>query len=92
MRYYKDIYRLIISPANLFSAWEVFKSDKRNKPDVAEFERNLEENIFKLQRELRDKTYKHEPYKRFWIQDPKQRRIHKVKGTPFFAHLVNDCS
>ena len=78
MKVYKDIYGLIISPENLFAAWKIFKSDKRNKSDVGKFERNLERNIFGLLRELRDKTYRHGPYSGFWINDPKRRRIHKA--------------
>ena len=43
MRVYRDIFNLIISPENLFLAWDIFKRDKQNKPDVWEFERKLEE-------------------------------------------------
>ncbi len=78
MKVYRDIYGQIISPENLFAAWRVFKNDKRNKPDVVKFERHLEENIFHLHRELRDKTYRHGGYYGFWIRDPKLRRIHKA--------------
>ncbi len=78
MKMYKDLYRLIISAENLFAAWEVFKRDKRNKPDVAEFEQKVEQHIFQLRRDLRDKTYKHGPYYGFWVHDPKRRRIHKA--------------
>ena len=78
MKIYKDLYRLIISAENLFAAWEVFKSDKRNKPDVAEFEQKIEQHIFQLRRDLRDKAYRHGPYYGFWVHDPKRRRIHKA--------------
>jgi len=78
MKIYKDLYWSIISPQTLFRAWEIFKSDKRNKPDVAEFELNLEQNIFDLYRDLKNETYKHGPYRGFWIHDPKLRRIHKA--------------
>ena len=78
MKIYKDLYPLIISAENLFAAWEIFKRDKRNKPDVAEFEENVERHIFQLRHDLRDKTYKHGPYYGFWIHDPKRRRIHKA--------------
>jgi RNA-directed DNA polymerase len=78
MKIYKNLYPLIISAENLFAAWEVFKSDKRNKPDVAEFEQKVEQHIFQLRRELRDKTYRHGPYYGFWVHDPKRRRIHKA--------------
>lgn len=62
----------------LFSAWNEFKNGKQKKRDVLEFEFNLEENIFQLHNELKEKTYKHGPYKGFWIQDPKPRHIHKA--------------
>ena len=78
MKIYKDLYWSIISPQSLFRAWEIFKSDKRNKPDVAEFELNIEHNIFDLYRDLKNQTYRHGPYKGFWIHDPKIRRIHKA--------------
>lgn len=78
MRIYKDTFWLIISPQALFHAWEVFRSDKRNKPDVAAFELDLEQNIFKLYRELKSGEYRHQPYMGFWIHDPKLRRIHKA--------------
>ena len=78
MKIYKDLYRLIISAENLFAAWEVFKRDKRNKPDVAEFGQKVEQHIFQLRRDLQDKTYKHGPYYGFWVHDPKRRRIHKA--------------
>lgn len=78
MKIYKNLYWSIISPASLFHAWDIFKKDKRNKPDVANFESNLEDNIFKLYRELKNETYKHDSYVGFWIHDPKLRRIHKA--------------
>lgn len=78
MKFYKDLYWSIISPKTLFRAWEIFKSDKRKKPDVALFERDIEKNIFDLYIDLKDETYKHGAYKGFWIHDPKLRRIHKA--------------
>lgn len=78
MRIYKNIFDFIIDPENLFIAWDRFKSDKKHKKGVAEFEENLEQNIFQLHRELRDQTYRHGTYEGFWIQDPKLRHIHKA--------------
>ena len=54
------------------------KQDKGNKIDVARFEWHLEENIFQLHRDLKNKTYRHGPYEGFYIHDPKQRHIHKA--------------
>jgi len=79
MKIYKNLFNDIISAENLFSAWDKFKNGKRNKKDVQHFEWNLEENIFKLHRELKNKTYKHSSYISFNISDPKPRNIHKAQ-------------
>jgi len=78
MKIYRDLFNLIISPENLFSAWDAFEKGKQNKQDVQRFEWNLEENIFELHRDLKGKIYKHGPYQGFYIRDPKQRHIHKA--------------
>ena len=78
MKIYWNLFDDIISLENLFKAWEEFRKGKQSKPDVQHFERNLEENIFKLHLDLVNKTYKHGPYHSFYIQDPKQRLIHKA--------------
>ena len=78
MKTYTDIFERIISSENLFSAWDEFKSGKREKPDVQRFEWNLERNIFQLHRDLKSGAYRHGPYEGFYIKDPKQRHIHKA--------------
>lgn len=74
----KDLFLKIADPENLFSAWNEFKRGKRNKEDVLRFEKNLEQHIFGLYRDLKAEMYKHGPYKPFWLYDPKRRRIHKA--------------
>ena len=78
MKIYNNLFDKIIYPENLFLAWGTFKIDKKNKDDVQKFEWQLEKNIFRLHRKLRDKTYKHGPYVGFYIHDPKRRHIHKA--------------
>jgi len=78
MKTYSGLFNIIVSLENLFSAWDVFKKGKQTRPDVQRFEWHLEENIFKLHRELKNKTYRHGPYTGFYIKDPKQRHIHKA--------------
>lgn len=68
----------MIAPENLFAAWDIFKIEKRGKIDVMEFEKNLEQHIFQLHRDLKNKTYEHGPYTGFYITDPKRRHIHKA--------------
>jgi retron-type reverse transcriptase len=78
MRIYNKLFERIIEPENLFSAWDKFRKGKNEKLDVLRFEKNLEQNIFQLHRDLRDKTYKHGGYTSFYIHDPKPRHIHKA--------------
>ncbi len=68
----------IISLPNLLQAWKEFKKCKTRKTDVAEFEFNLESNLFSLYQELINKTYKPAKYEAFFVYDPKRRHIHKA--------------
>ncbi len=63
---------------NLFLAWREFHQGKRNKSDVQKFEFNLENNLFQLHYELKNKAYRHSHYTAFNVCDPKLRRIHKA--------------
>lgn len=78
MKTYKRIFDSLIAPEHLFGAWDEFKKEKRNKADVMNFERDVEQHIFQLHRDLKDKIYKHGPYTAFYISDPKLRHIHKA--------------
>lgn len=86
MKIYRNLFNDVISAENLFSAWDKFKNGKRNKKDVQLFEWSLEENIFKLHRELKSKTYKHSNYISFNISDPKLRNIHKAQVRDRILH------
>ena len=86
MKIYKDIYSDIISLENLFSAWDKFKNGKRRRADVQQFEWRLEDNIFKLHYDLKNKNYRHGAYASFHIRDPKQRHIHKAEVRDRILH------
>ena len=73
-----EIFHKIISLENLFLAWKEFKRGKMKKRDVLEFQLNLEDNLFNLHEELKNKTYQHSHYTPFYITDPKLRHIHKA--------------
>lgn len=78
MKTFTNLYDEITSVRNLFLAWKEFRRGKTKKKDVMRFEYRLEQNIFDLHRDLRDKSYRHGPYKGFYITDPKRRHIHKA--------------
>ena len=71
---------------NLFDSWDEFKQDKRKKCDVMLFEQSLEDNLFKLNTELRNKMYRHSEYSAFYITDPKLRLVHKAEVRDRIVH------
>ncbi len=78
MQLFRHLFGRITSKENLFTAWEEFRKGKQERKDVKDFERHLEQNLFRLHRELTTGVYRHQPYSAFTICDPKQRRIHKA--------------
>ncbi|MBI1812243.1 hypothetical protein HY285_01725 [Candidatus Peregrinibacteria bacterium] len=78
LQVHRHLFERITFKENLFTAWEEFRKGKQGRKDVQEFERMLEQSLFRLHRELTAGTYRHQPYSAFTICDPKQRRIHKA--------------
>lgn len=76
----------IISLENLFTAWNESRPGKRSTQDVQEFERYLEDHLFRLHWELKNGAYKHGRYERFQIFDPKHRIIHKAAVRDRIVH------
>jgi RNA-directed DNA polymerase len=76
----------LITLENLFLSWEEFKRGKSKRKDVLEFEFNLEDNLFQLYQDLRQKAYKHSGYSSFYVQDPKLRHIHKAEVRDRIVH------
>ena len=74
----QDLFEKITSQTNLSLAWKEFKAGKTKKKDVAEFQKYIRNNIFKLHYELKNKTYEHSEYFSFYVKDPKLRHIHKA--------------
>ncbi|MEK7628991.1 MAG: reverse transcriptase domain-containing protein [Patescibacteria group bacterium] len=75
---FHNIFEKIIGLENLFLAWREFKRGKKKRLDVQEFEFNLEDNLFQLRNELKNKIYQHNKYIPFYVTDPKLRHIHKA--------------
>jgi RNA-directed DNA polymerase len=78
MKIYRHIFDELISLENLFAAWDQFRRGKRQRWEVMEFEFNLEQNIFEIHRELKNRSYRHGHYTSFSINDPKPRKISKA--------------
>jgi RNA-directed DNA polymerase len=68
----------IISLENLLAAWQGFLLGKTSRLDVQIFAANLMNNLFVLQEDLLQRSYRHGSYQEFRISDPKPRLIHKA--------------
>ena len=86
MKVHEHIFERVITPENLFLAWEEFRKGKTSRKDVQAFEYRLEAHIFSLQRDLAAGAYRHGPYHAFHICDPKQRQIHKATVRDRIVH------
>ena len=73
-----EFFNQIISLENLFLAWREFKKGKLKKQDVSHFAVDAEEEIFKLNKELKNFSYRHGDYTNFIICDPKRREVSKA--------------
>lgn len=91
MKTYNKIYREVCSIENLNLAFEKAKKGKSKKDYVISFESNLKQNLIRLQSELKSKTYKPNPLKRFIVRDPKTRTIHASRFIDRIVHhaIVN---
>jgi len=72
-----NLYSQIYNLSNLILAWRKARKHKTKKDYVIEFEKNLIENLLKLQEELKNHSYSPFPLKTFILRDPKTRRISK---------------
>jgi retron-type reverse transcriptase len=73
-----DLFKRIISKENLFAAWREFQKGKMSKKDVLVFAEHFEEHLLALHVDLASGRYRHGPYTRFLIHDPKRRSIAKA--------------
>lgn len=72
-----EIYFKIYDYQNLILAWQNAKRGKSKRRYVKRFQRNLKENLQKLQEELINQTYEPRALKIFILRDPKTRKISK---------------
>ncbi len=68
------------------AAWKEFSQGKRKKKGIAEFEFQIEDNIFHLHQLLIAKAYRHDVYENFSVCDPKRRHIHKASVRDRILH------
>ncbi len=80
------LYDRVVDFANLHQAYVAARKCKRYRPSVLRFGFCLEENLLALERELRQKTYRHGGYREFTVVEAKRRTI---KAAPFSDRVVH---
>ncbi len=75
MKRYGNLFNRICSFEALVKATKCAARGKKQKPGVAEFLRNIENEVIELECELKSKTYSPRQYDVFTVRDPKVRRI-----------------
>jgi len=86
MKRYGNLWQDLIDFDNLLCAARQAQQGKRYRPNVLAFNSNLDVELLRLQRELRDKTYRPGKYRTFRIDDPKSRLI---SAAPFRDRVVH---
>ena len=83
---YTNLFPEIVDFGNLWLAWRKASRGKRGRQAAAGFEMTLEDQLIRLQRELKDQTYRPGGYYSFHIRDPKKRL---VSAAPFRDRVVH---
>ncbi len=81
-----DLWERLTSFQNLLQAYRLAAKGRRGRVSVADFERNLEINLFEIQKELIEGRYEFGKYTSFHIHDPKTRLI---SAAPFRDRVIH---
>lgn len=86
MKRHGDLWKQVVDFDNVLLAARQAQRGKRTRPNVLEFNYNLESDLLTLQRELRNKTYQPGAYRTFEIIEPKRRLI---SAAPYRDRVVH---
>lgn len=75
MKQEKDLWRKIVTFENLHLAYKSAAKGKRFRDEVLAFSDCLEENLFDLQKDLINGTYRTGGYREFFVYEPKKRLV-----------------
>ncbi len=75
MKKHGNIFSKIYQYETLYNAYNNARKGKRYKKEILIFGYHLEKNILQLQKEIKEKSYRHGKYKKFTVYDSKKREI-----------------
>lgn len=85
MKRHGDLWEKVITYDNLYLAYRRARKGKSTRRAVIKFEKDIEGNLLRLQKSLRDKTFTTSSYKTRTIYEPKQRDIYIL---PFYPDRI----
>lgn len=86
MKTHKNLFEKVCNYETLYHAYLKARRGKTNLAEVLKFTYNLEDELSKLQYELKNQTYKTGKYRHFVIFEPKER---KISALPFRDRIVH---
>lgn len=75
MKEFDNLFNRLTDIENIYLAYKKAIRGKRYKREALKFSFNLEKNLFDIQKDLKNFTYKHGGYKTFFLKDSKKRLI-----------------
>jgi retron-type reverse transcriptase len=72
---YDHLWEQVVDFENLYHAYLTAGKGKRYRWEILTFKQNLEENLIVLQNDLIWNTYQPQPYRQFYVYEPKNRLI-----------------
>jgi len=82
MKRHGNLFEAIVDKDTLYQAYRNARKGKSWQNTISVFERNLEENLNKIQQSLINKTFTTSPYKIFSVHEPKERLIYRLPFNP----------
>lgn len=85
MKRYGNLYKKVISLDNLYLADEKARKNKTKSHGVIIHDKNKDENLLKLHRNLKEGKFKTSEYSVFKVYEPKEREIYRL---PYFPDRI----
>jgi retron-type reverse transcriptase len=80
-----NVFDNVTSFERLYDAYLHARKQKRYRDEVLKFSSDLDSNLLRIQKELRDGTFRFGPYRKHWVYVPKKRL---VMALPFESRIV----
>jgi len=72
--------------SHLLQAYEIARKSRKDTYEVYLFDQNREERLLKMQKDLKNNSYKHSEYKKIIINDSKKRYIYSPNFQDHILH------